>query len=112
MEAVDPLNIWRHGKNNLVGVTLFFALFCTGFAVNGNMGIYLNLSGIIIVLGGTFTAVFLAYRMERIQILLKVLASSFTRPAIPAETLVEILVDLSIKRRINGLLSLEKKRRR
>ena len=108
MEAVDPISIWRHGKHNLIGVILFFALFCSGFAVNGNMGIYLNLSGIIIVLGGTFSAVFLAYRLERIQILFKVLASSYTRTPIPAETLVKILVDLSIKRRIQGILSLEK----
>lgn len=105
--AGAPVSIWHHGKKNIVGVVLFFALFCSGFAMNGNMGFYANLSGLIIVLGGTCTAVLLAYRMERIQILCKVLAASYTRPRISADTIVKALVDLSIKRRIKGILALE-----
>ena len=100
-------SIWAHAKLNIIGVVFFFILFCAGFAISGNIGIYVNISGLIIVIGGTFTALFLGYRMERILILLKVIASSYTRPALSADTLVRIMVDLSIKKRIKGLLSLQ-----
>jgi chemotaxis protein MotA len=101
-------SIWHHGKLNIIGVCFCFLLFCTGFAFSGNIGLYANLSGAIIVIGGTLTAVFLGYRMERIVILLKVISASYTRPAVNADTIVKILVDLSIKQKINGILSLEK----
>lgn len=101
-------SIWNHGKLNIIGVCFCFLLFCTGFAFNGNIGLYANLSGAIIVVGGTLTAVFLGYRSERILILLKVIAASYTRPAVNADTIVKILVDLSIKRKLKGILALEK----
>jgi chemotaxis protein MotA len=108
MEAVEPMAVWQNGKRNIIGVVLFFVLFCSGFAVNGNVGLYLNLSGFIIVIGGTFTAVLLAYRLDRITILVKVIAASYARSRISADTIVKLLVDLAIKRRIRGILSLEK----
>ncbi|WDP90533.1 MAG: MotA/TolQ/ExbB proton channel family protein [Desulfobacter sp.] len=101
-------SIWNHGKLNIIGVCFCFLLFCTGFAFSGNVGLYANLAGAVIVVGGTLTAVFLGYRMERIVILLKVIAASYTRPSVSADTIVKVLVDLSIKRKIKGILSLEK----
>lgn len=101
-------DIWGHGKLNIIGVSFCLLLFCTGFAFSGNIGLYANLSGFIIVVGGTFTAVFLGYRMERIIILMKVIFASYTKSTAGPETIVKILVDLSIKRKLNGVLSLEK----
>jgi chemotaxis protein MotA len=69
MTTVKNKKIWSHGKMNIIGVVLFFGLFCAGFAISGDIGIYANLSGFVIVIGGTSTAVFLAYRTERISIL-------------------------------------------
>ena len=108
MEPQERISIWNHGKMNIIGVALCFILFCTGFAFSGNVGLYANLSGFIIVIGGTLTSMFLGFRMERIRILLKVVTASYTRPAVSPDTIVRALVDLSIKRKINGLLSLEK----
>lgn len=101
-------DIWGHGKLNIIGVIFCLLLFCTGFAFSGNIGLYANLSGFIIVVGGTFSAVFLGYRMERIIILMKVIFASYTKSVVGPETIVKILVDLSIKRKLNGVLSLEK----
>jgi chemotaxis protein MotA len=108
MDTNQKSNLWAHGKKNIIGVILFFGLFCSGFAISGNIGIYANLSGFIIVLGGTCTAVLLGYRMERIQILLKVISASYTKPSLSSGTIVKILVDLSIKKRIKGILSLQR----
>ena len=108
MDIDKKNNLWRHGKLNIIGVCFCFLLFCTGFAFSGNVALYANLSGFIIVVGGTLTAVFLGFRMERVIILLKVISASYTRPVVSPNTIVKILVDLSIKRKIKGILSLEK----
>ncbi len=108
MSTVENKSIWSHGKKNIIGVVMFFALFCSGFAISGDIGIYANFSGFIIVLGGTFTAVFLGYRTERIGILLKVISSSYTKQQLSADTIVRMLVDLSIKKKIKGILSLQR----
>ncbi len=107
-ENMENNSFWEHGKLNIIGVCFCFLLFCTGFAFSGDLGLYANLSGVVIVVGGTLTAVFLGYRMERIIILLKVVKASYTRSAVSADTIVKILVDLSIKQKLNGMLSLEK----
>ncbi|MCG8619443.1 MAG: MotA/TolQ/ExbB proton channel family protein [Desulfobacterales bacterium] len=106
--GTETRTIWSHGKRNIIGVVLFFGLFCSGFFVSGDVGIYANLSGAIIVIGGTCTAVFLSYRSERIKILLKVIAASYTKPPLGADVIVRMLVDLSIKRKIKGILALQK----
>ncbi|MCG8685374.1 MAG: MotA/TolQ/ExbB proton channel family protein [Desulfobacterales bacterium] len=105
---MEKMGIWHHGKQNIIGVAICLLLFCSGFFFHGNAGLYINLSGFIIVVGGTCTAIFLGYRMERIQILLKVIAASYTKPTLKPDTIVGILVDLSIKQRIKGILYLEK----
>ncbi len=79
----------------------------SGFAFHGNIGLYFNLSGLLIVVGGSLGATLLAYRLERLFIVHKVLLSSYqTQPKQP-EDIVEILVDLSVKSKFKGLLSLQ-----
>ena len=109
METKDSKSIWSHAKHNILGVILFLALFCSGFFLSGDVvGLYANISGLIIVIGGTATAILMAYRVERIVILLKVISASYSKPPISASVIVRMLVDLSIKRKIKGILSLEK----
>ncbi|MDD9302924.1 MAG: MotA/TolQ/ExbB proton channel family protein [Desulfobacter sp.] len=108
MTQNSKVDVWTHGKQNIIGVVFCFLLFCLGFFFSGNIGLYLNLAGLIIVVGGTCTAVLLGFRMERVKILFKVISASYTRPAVDSDTIVKILVDLSIKRKIKGILSLEK----
>jgi chemotaxis protein MotA len=79
----------------------------SGFVFHGNIGLYFNLSGLLIVVGGSCGATLLAYRLDRLRIVSKVLLSSYrTRPKQP-EDIVEILVDLSVKSKYKGLLSLQ-----
>ena len=98
---------WAKERKNVIGLTIFTGLFCLGFAIRGNMGIYFNLAASLIVVGGTFGAALICFRMKRLMIVYKVLTTSYrTRVKAPSE-IVEILVDLSVKRRLKGLLSLE-----
>ncbi len=96
-----------HEKMNIAGLVICMVLFLSGFIIHGNSGMYLNLSGFVIVVGGTLGATFLSYRFQRLMILLKVLKSSYMKNPISSDDIVETLVDLSVKRRLRGILSLQ-----
>jgi len=53
------------------------SLFLSGFFIHGNTDLYVNLSGFLIIIGGTLGATFLSYNMKRIEILFKVLKTSY-----------------------------------
>ncbi|MEW6427826.1 MAG: MotA/TolQ/ExbB proton channel family protein [Thermodesulfobacteriota bacterium] len=92
---------------NLIGVLLCGLLFSSGFFIHGNAGLYVNLAGLIIVLSGTAGATLISYRLERLVIVYRVLLTSYrTQPRQPDE-LIEILVDLSVKSRFEGIVSLQ-----
>ncbi len=98
---------WVHGKHNIVGFFFCVILFCFGFIMHGNTGLYLNMSGFLIVVGGTLGATFLSYRAERLMILFKILKSCYTRAPRNPDEIVDTLVELSVKKRLRGILSLQ-----
>jgi chemotaxis protein MotA len=94
-------------RNKVIGLIICILLVLSGFAVNGNVGLYFNLAALLIVLGGTFGAAFLSFRMERLSIVYKVLRASYRTRMKTPEEIVEILVDLSVKSKLKGVLSLQ-----
>ncbi len=94
-------------RQNFIGLVICILLFCSGFAINGNTGLYFNLAGFLIVIGGTFGATMICFQTKRLAILYKVLTTSYSTRVKEPDEIVEILVDLSVKRRLKGLLSLE-----
>jgi len=94
-------------RNKLIGLIICIFFIITGFVINGNVAIYFNLVAFLIVLGGTFGAAFLSFRMERLSIVYKVLRASYRTKVKTPEEIVEILVDLSVKSKIKGVLSLQ-----
>ncbi|MBE0585284.1 MAG: MotA/TolQ/ExbB proton channel family protein, partial [Desulfofustis sp.] len=93
---------------NIIGLFLFTSLFIGGFLINGNLGLYFNLSGLCIVIGGTTAAALLSFKTEQLRILYKVMKASYHRPVKQETEIITILIDLSIKSRIDGILSLQK----
>ena len=89
------------------GLYLCLMLFVFGFMIHGNLGLYFNVAGLLIVLGGTFGATLLNYRFERLLIVSKVLRSAYRTRMKEPEEIVGILVDLSVKSRIKGILALQ-----
>ncbi len=107
MDERDQSILWAQGKHNIVGLLVCVALFCVGFIIHGNTGLYLNVSGFLIVVGGTLGATFLSYRVDRLVILVKILKSCYTKTPRNPDEIVDILVDLSVKKRLKGILSLQ-----
>ena len=92
---------------NLLGGCCFTLLFVAGFLMFGNLGLYFNLSGILIVVGGTAAAGFISFKFERLKIVYQVLKRSYRAREIEPDEIVETLVDLSLKSKFRGLLSLQ-----
>ncbi len=97
----------KQSRKNIFGIVICVFLFFSGFLIHGNPGLYQNLSGFLIIIGGTFGATFLSYNMKRIEILLKVLKSSYGKSVKSPNEIVEILVNLSVKKKLKGLLALQ-----
>lgn len=98
---------WFVDRKNVLGVIVCFIIFCAGFAIHGNIALYFNLSAALIVLGGTLGATLICFRFTRLAIVFKVVTSSFKKPVKKPDEIVEILIDLSVKSKLQGILSLQ-----
>ncbi|MCP4673464.1 MAG: flagellar motor protein MotA [Desulfobacula sp.] len=97
----------KQTRKNIVGLVICVALFLLGFFIHGNTGLYINLSGFLIIIGGTFGATFLSYNMKRMEILFKVLKTAYGRQTRSPSEIVKVLIDLAVKRRVKGVLALQ-----
>ncbi len=91
----------------LIGLLLSCSLFILGFLIHGNIALYFNLSGLLIVCGGTLTASLISFKYEQLVIVTKVLISAYKRPIKKETEIINILIDLSIRSRAEGILSLQ-----
>lgn len=91
----------------LIGLLLSCSLFILGFLIHGNIALYFNLSGLLIVCGGTLTASLISFKYEQLVIVTKVLNSAYKRPIKRETEIINILIDLSIRSRAEGILSLQ-----
>lgn len=95
-------------KNN-IGLFLSGALFIAGFIIHGNVSLYFNVSGLLIVCGGTLSAALISFKFEQLIIVTKVLGASYRKPIMRETEIINILIDLSIRSRMDGILSLQAK---
>ena len=77
------------------------------FFINGNLSLYFNISGLLIVFGETAGAALLSFKTEHITIIFIVLRTNYRRRIKKKTEIVQILIDLSIKSRIEGILPLQ-----
>lgn len=94
-------------NKNLIGLILCGAIFIAGFMLHGNLSLYFNISGLFIVCGGTICASLISFRFEQIHIVTKVLQAAYKRPIKKETEIINILIDLSIRSRMEGILSLQ-----
>ena len=110
LSALKKLGIvqsWIRNHKNIIGLILFSLLFLSGFVIHNNMGLFFNISGLIIVICGTAGATLISFRIERLAIVYRVLKGSYRKPAMDSDKIIEVLVDLSVKSKLRGLLSLQ-----
>lgn len=94
-------------NKNLIGLILCGGLFIVGFLIHGNINLYFNISGLLIVCGGTICATLFSFRVDQLQIVTKVLHAAYKKPIKKETEIINILIDLSIRSRMEGILSLQ-----
>lgn len=92
---------------NISGLLLCLLMMATGFVIAGNYGMYFNISGLLIVLGGTCGCALISYRLERLIVIYRVIVGSYRHPSKEPREIVEILIDLAVKSHMRGILSLQ-----
>ena len=83
----------------IIGLIGCGALAATGFLLQGNLGLYLTLAALCIVIGGTLFATLISYRIERLVIIFKTLKNAQKGIVREPSEIVELLLDLSPKKR-------------
>ena len=96
-------------NKNILGLIFSSVLFIIGFTIHGNVSLYFNISGLLIVCGGTLSAALISFKFEQLKIVTKVLRTSYRKPIMKETEIINILIDLSIRSRMEGILSLQDK---
>ncbi len=94
-------------NKNLIGLILTVGLFIVGFVINGNMSLYFNLSGLLVVVGGTFAAALVSFKTDQLVNVVRVLISTYRKPITKETEIINVLIDLSIRSRMEGILTLQ-----
>ena len=105
--VIKPFNRLPLGGKNFIGLCICLSLFIGGFLFHGNGGLYFNVAGLLIVFGGTLGATLISFQTKRLSIVRKVLSTAYRTRVKEPEEIVEIMVDLSVKRKMRGVLSLQ-----
>lgn len=95
-------------RQNLIGLTLCFLIFLGGFLIKGHLSLYFNIASLMIVAGGSAIAALLGFQLERLKIVFRVVRASYAYKLKSEEEIVDILINLAIKSRMEGILSLQK----
>lgn len=94
-------------RQTFIGLTLCGLIFLGGFLIKGKLPLYFNIASLMIVVGGSATAALLSFQLQRLRIVWRVVRASYrTRLKSEAE-IVDILINLAIKSRMEGILSLQ-----
>ena len=94
-------------RNKLIGLLCCVGLVFIGFAFQGNLLLYFNLAALFIVIGGTAGATLISFRIKSLRNLWQVIKNSRHSRVKEPDEIVEILIDISVKSRVKGLLSLQ-----
>lgn len=91
----------------ITGVCLL--VFLGSFLLSGSATVYLNLAAFMVVSSGVAAAMLLGNPLSRLREAFSAAARSYSADSATHGEIVRTLLDLSVKSKIDGLLSLEKK---
>lgn len=94
-------------KSTIIGLVMGFTLIIASIAVQGSVGIFLDLASFLIVIGGVYSAAFSNFGISDVNSTYKVLLNALPKSNIDPRTDIEILVMFAKKIRKNGMLSIE-----
>lgn len=99
------------GMANFIGITICVFVFMLSFLLGKGVGLYFNIIGILVVLSGTLGAAFLSYPFSRLKAAFFVAMNTYSVTLPSSDIVVNSLLDLSVRSKYDGILSLEKAQR-
>ncbi|NLI57407.1 MAG: motility protein A [Clostridium sp.] len=91
----------------LIGIVIGVACILVTIILEGNVLVYWSLTSLFVTVGGGIASVLVAYRIGEIAKVMKVVVKVFKGKELQPQDTIRLLVDLSLKARKEGLLSLE-----
>ncbi|HEY3277373.1 MAG TPA: MotA/TolQ/ExbB proton channel family protein [Syntrophorhabdaceae bacterium] len=98
-------------KHNFVGAFICFLIFvgCFFWGESGTVVFYLNIVSLLVVVSGTLGAVFLSHPFNRLSSAFKVAKNVYTKDVISnSDEVVNLLLDMAVRSKYDGILSLER----
>ncbi|WP_027178127.1 motility protein A [Maridesulfovibrio bastinii] len=95
-------------KKNLIGILAAGLVFAGSFWISGGLAMYWNFAALAIVLSGVAASLLLSYPYEEIASAVKTAKVCYADEEISRDEVVSSLIGLSVKSRMDGMLSLEK----
>ncbi len=92
---------------NWLAALFFTALFIAGFMLGDDRTLFINSLGLLIVLSGTFAALFLSYPARSIGAAFRVAGNACIQRLPTTDEIVDTLIYLSVHSRRKGVLALE-----
>jgi chemotaxis protein MotA len=97
-------------KHSLIGAIICTAVFVGCFFYGeGGRALYFNLASFLVVSSGTIGAAFLSFPYDRLKNAYRVALNSYKKDVVNSpDEIVNLLLDISVRSRYDGILSLEK----
>ncbi|MBN2140534.1 MAG: MotA/TolQ/ExbB proton channel family protein [Desulfovibrionaceae bacterium] len=95
-------------RKNLIGILICGAVFAGSFLLTGGLAAYWNLAAFLVVFSGLFACLFMSYPFSKIRNALSVAGNVYRSEPPTPKDIVDTLLDLAVKSKVDGLLSLEK----
>ena len=95
-------------KKNYIGLGISLVIFVGSFLLTGAAGAYWNLAAFLVVFSGLTAALLVSYPFERVKNAVRVARNVYTTQLPTAEEIVRTLLSLSVKSKVDGVLSLER----
>jgi len=95
-------------RKNLIGVSISLIIFIGSFMLTGAAGAYWNLAAFLVVVSGLITAMLISYPFNHVKNACKVAKNAYANEQATSEAIVNMLLDLSVKSKVDGVLSLER----
>lgn len=91
----------------LIGMIVGIVCILVTIILEGNVLVYWSLTSIFVVVGGGMASILVSYRIGEIAKMMKVVIKAFIGKELRPQDTIKLLVNLSLKARKEGLLSLE-----
>lgn len=95
-------------KQNIFGVCISLIIFVGSFLLTGAAAAYWNVAAFLVVVSGLTAAMLISYPASHVRNAFKVARNAYTHGHATSEEIVNTLLDLSVKSKVDGILSLER----